>query len=237
MNLMTSWKSKKFWTAAKPTIPKHFMNLHNESNQKLAAQFKNIDGNASNFDTFVADITKFNYNFSVIGISETNVDVECKDGYRLPGYVSEYNDKMVGKSKGSGVALYIKEDLSYTRIENLSRCTQNLECLFISITNLDKPQTVGVLYRPPGGNKTEAIKEFDNLMLQLPDKNVLLLGDYNFNLFDPSSSNSFENSLFCNNMIPVISLATYEKPGCAPTLIENILINSTVQKPPWSWHT
>ena len=28
-------------------------------------------------------------------------------------------------------------------------------------------------------------------------------------------------------MIPVISLATHEKPGCAPTLIDNILINST----------
>ncbi len=28
-------------------------------------------------------------------------------------------------------------------------------------------------------------------------------------------------------MIPVISLATHEKPGCSPTLIDNILMNST----------
>ena len=221
---------KKIFDCCRTFNPKnfcHFMKLHNDSSKKFTTIFNNIDGNASNFDSFVVDITQYNHSFSVVGIAETNIDIECKDAYRIPGYVSEYNSKMPGKSKGSGVALYIKEDLSYTRIDKLCKCSENLECLFISVTNLDKPQMVGVLYRPPGGDRSEAIKEFDSLMLEIPDKNVVLLGDFNFNLFDASSSNSFENSLFCNNMIPVISLATHEKPGCAPTLIDNILMNTT----------
>ena len=89
------------------------MNLHNDKNQKLTALFNNIDGNASNFDSFVVDITRYKHPFSVIGIAETNVHSECKDLYVIPGYVSEYNSKKCGKLKGSGVALYVKEDLIF----------------------------------------------------------------------------------------------------------------------------
>ena len=111
------------------------MNLHNDCNQKLTTIFNNIDGNASNFDTFVADITGYNHSFSVIGLAETNVNMDCKDLYRIPGYVSEYNEKMLGKSKGSGIALYVKDDLIHNRLDDFCTCTQNLESLFISITN------------------------------------------------------------------------------------------------------
>ncbi|KAL5259997.1 hypothetical protein ACHWQZ_G010197 [Mnemiopsis leidyi] len=210
----------KILNAAKTAVPEG-------SNQKLTAIFNNIDGNASNFDMFVADITRYHHAFSIIGIAETNVDIECKDLYRIPGYVSEYNRKKAGKLKGSGVALYLQEDMIFSQRDDLCQCTDNLESLFVTITNLEKPQTVGVLYRPPGGNNNEAIKEFDCLMLKCPDKDVVLLGDFNFNLFDPQSSSEFEDSFFCNNMIPVISVATHEKPGCAPTLIDNIMTNST----------
>ena len=176
---------------------------------------------------FVTDITRYNHAFSIIGIAETNVDIDCKDVYRIPGYVSEYNEKKTGKLKGSGVALYMKDDLIFSRRDDICQCTDNLEALFVTITNLEKPQTVGVLYRPPGGNYKEAIKEFDCLMLKVPDKNVILLGDFNFNLFDSKISGEFENSIFSSNMIPMISVVTHEKPGCVPTLIDNIMTNST----------
>ena len=221
---------KKILDSCKKYSPKTFsnlINLHKDSNKNLTALFNNIDGNASNFDMFVTDITRYNHAFSIIGIAETNVDIDCKDVYRIPGYVSEYNEKKTGKLKGSGVALYMKDDLIFSRRDDICQCTDNLEALFVTITNLEKPQTVGVLYRPPGGNDKEAIKEFDCLMLKVPDKNVILLGDFNFNLFDSKISGEFENSIFSSNMIPMISVVTHEKPGCAPTLIDNIMTNST----------
>ena len=206
---------------------KNLMDLHNHKEENSTAIFNNIDGNASNFDSFVAEISQYKHWFSFIGIAETNIDTDLKDLYKIPGYFSEYNVKMKGKAKGSGVGIYVKECYTYTRIENLCKCTANLESIFISVSNTDKPQTVGVLYRPPGGVESDAIREFEDILCELPDKNVTLLGDFNFNLFDRNLSSHFENVMYSNNMIPVISVATHEKPGCEPTLIDNILTNST----------
>ena len=76
----------------------------------LKFQFLNIDGNASNFDTFTATLSAISHEFSVIGISETNIACSQKDTYTLAGYNSIYEDSIVGKKKGSGIALYIKGD-------------------------------------------------------------------------------------------------------------------------------
>ena len=78
--------------------------------------FHNIDGNKSNFDNFVCEITQYCHLFSFIGISETNVDPCHKDLYKITGYVPDYNDKY-NKSKGSGVALYVKEEYNFIRLE------------------------------------------------------------------------------------------------------------------------
>ena len=204
----------------------HLLKLHNKEGQCPTAIFNNIDGNASNFDTFAAEIAGINHLFSFIGIAETNIDSDLKDLYKIPGYNSEYNDKFPGKSKGSGVGLYIRDCFVHNRLDSLSICSPNLESVFVSVTNMNNPLTIGVLYRPPGGSEIDALNEFDNLLRKLPDKNVVLLGDFNFNLLE-KSSNQFENTLYCNNFIPLISLATHEKPGCSPTLIDNILTNST----------
>ena len=91
---------------------------------------------------------------------------------------------------------------------------------------MSKPQTIGVLYRPPGGSENDALNELEELLSKLPDKNVILLGDFNFNLLEKSSS-QFENIIYGYNFIPLISLATHDKPGCSPSLIDNILTNST----------
>lgn len=194
-------------------------------NKHISVLFNNIDGNASNFDSFATEINSYNHIFSMIGLAETNLNEENKELYKLPGYVSEYNDKFPGKQKGSGVALYIQENLTYNRIDSHCQCTKHIESLFIKITNSDTPITVGVLYRPPSGLKSKFIEEFDAMLATLPDKNVIIMGDYNINLFD--CVESFESCLYSNNMIPLISLATHEKPGCNPSLIDNILINST----------
>ena len=204
----------------------NLMKLHNKEGQCPSAIFNNIDGNASNFDAFATEITGFNHMFSFIGIAETNIDSDLKDLYKIPGYNSEYNDKFPGKAKGSGVGLYIRDCFIHNRMDSLCICSPNLESVFVSITNMNSPLTIGVLYRPPGGTEIDALNEFEVLLRKLPDKNVVLLGDFNFNLFE-KKSNQFEDILYCNNFIPLISLATHEKPGCSPTLIDNILTNST----------
>ena len=51
------------------------------------------------------------------------------------------------------------------------------------------------------------------------------MGDFNIDLFKPNAE--FEGVIYDNNMIPTITLATHEKPGCKPSLIDNILINTS----------
>ena len=77
-----------------------------------------------------------------------------------------------------------------------------------------------------GGSKSDALAELQELNQNMPSKKVFILGDFNDDLFKTDSQN-FESIIYGNNMIPLISLATHFKPGCNPSLLDNILTNST----------
>ena len=83
----------------------------------------------------------------MIVIAETNFDYEFKDLNRI----LPYNSKMHGKLKGTGIALYINDNFVYSWIEELYYCkwTPNLE------QTPNKPQTIGILYNRPPGEKGE----------------------------------------------------------------------------------
>jgi hypothetical protein len=175
---------------------------------------------------FAAEVVgQHKHSFSVIAITETNVNACHKDLYRLSNYTSEYNEKFEDKRKGTGIGIYVHNDYIFNRNKKFCRCTKNLECLFITITNLEVPVTVGVFYRPPSGSVKDFLSEWEGLLEGLPKTNVLLMGDFNIDLFKPNSD--FENVFYSNNLIPTISVATHEKPGCRPSLIDNIFINNS----------
>ena len=196
------------------------------TSKNLSIVFNNIDGNFSNFDSFVADISQYKTEFSFIAIAETNLNEENKDLYQISGYNSEYNSKKRGKLKGSGLGIYINEIYQSNKIEKLCSCSDNIESLFIEITNTEITQLIGVVYRPPSGNIIDFISEFEALLKDLPSSGVHIVGDFNIDLLGPTSC-PFENLVYANNMIPTISIASHEMPGCKPTLIDNILTNST----------
>ena len=115
-------------------------------------KFLNIDGNASNFDTFSETLAAITHKFSVIGLSETNVICLQKETYNLEGYNSVYNDNLPGKKKGSGIALYIKNTFSFIKLQHYCNVSEDIESLFLEISNQQYTATVGVIYRPPDGN-------------------------------------------------------------------------------------
>ena len=123
------------------------------------------------------------------------------------------------------MGIYVHDDFIYSRTDKLCNCTNNLESLFIKITNTDTPITIGVVYRPPSGVVSKFIEEIDAMLAMAPDEDVIIMGDFNIDLFRPN--NEYESTIYGNNFIPTIALATHEKPGCTPTLIDNILLNST----------
>ena len=216
-----NYKAKDFNKLSKQLVSK--------SSRIFSCLFNNIDGCASNFDTFATDIVcQYKHLFSVIGIAETNIESCHKDLYRLNDYTSVYNDKYPGKNKGSGVGLYIHTDYIFNKNEEFCRCSKNLESLFVTITNTEAPITVGVVYRPPWGSVEGFLAEWEPILNSLPKANVHVLGDFNVDLLKLNKDGKkFETSFYSYNMIPTISVATHEKPGCTPSLIDNIFINST----------
>ena len=198
----------------------------NTGKDTMSITFNNIDRNASNFDAFITDLSQYKHKFSVIGIAETNIDECNKNLYNILGYNFEYSSKLANKSKGSGLGIYVIDKFQFTKLDKFCNCSPNLETLFIEVTNTVKPITIGITYRPPSGDKLLFNKEVDALLQNLPKENLIIAGDFNINLFS-SLASEFEEMMFSNNLIPTVSQATHERPGCKPSLIDNILINST----------
>jgi hypothetical protein len=190
----------------------------------LSVFYNNIDGVASNFDSLSAELSSMKSKFSIITLAETNLDVENKDLFRLDGYQSIYQSKISGKRKGSGLGIYVKDEFICKLNDKFNQCSKNMESLFITISNTLEPVTVGVIYRPPSGNKAEFMLELENLLRILPNSNLIITGDFNVDLHKPGNAN-FEDVLYGNGFVPLISIATHHKPGCEPSCIDNMYVN------------
>ena len=190
--------------------------------------FNNIDGFTSNFDLFQAKISKLKNKLSLISFAETNIEERHKDLFKLPGYEPIFQSKMTNKNKGSGLGIYIEENLVSNRITDLSICNHDIESLFICIENTNQPLTFGIIYRPPNGNIDNFFSQLESIMSKVPESNSIVTSDFNVNLLSNKHKEirRFENVVFGNCFIPLISLATHHKPGCNPSCIDNILVNS-----------
>lgn len=210
-----------------------FINMTNDldvdKNSIFSTLFQNIDGNKSNFDHFSTALHAMNYPFSVIGIAETNTDPQNKELYKIPNYTSCYQNTIGNKRKGTGVALYVNDIFNFTKINEASKCSPNLESIFVKITNAEKPITVGAIYRPPSGHIEEFTNELQVILSILKSKDVYILGDLNLNLHNlqDQPTQNCEEMIISEGFFPSISVATHEKPSCQKTCIDNTLCKSS----------
>ena len=133
-----------------------------------------------------------------------------------------------GKIKGTGVALYVRNDLNASTLDRVGFCTPDIESYFVQISNTDDPITFGVIYRPPSGEIEKFIDAMHSIVSNLPKKNVHMLGDYNIDLLKELSKDTetFEDFFLQYGFAPVISIPTHERLNCKSTCIDNILTNS-----------
>ena len=52
-----------------------------------------------NFDTLLTTLKSIDHNFSIIALSETNINPEVKDTYTIPNYESVYQNKKEQREK------------------------------------------------------------------------------------------------------------------------------------------
>ena len=205
---------------------KEVNNILKNSNA-MSILFNNIDGLTANFDSLSAELSSLQNKFSIITLAETNLDAEHKGLFSLNGYQSIFQSKIPNKRKGSGLAIYIEDKFLHTTCEEFSKCSKNMESLFIKISNTSESTIVGVIYRPPSGNIDQFFNEYENLLAKLPSKNVYITGDFNIDLHKRSAQlGKYENIFFGNGLLPLISRSTHFKPGCSPSCIDNIFAKS-----------
>ena len=201
------------------------------SKTQLSSYFHNIDGNKTNFNSLLVDLKRIDHKFSVIALAETNIDSELSGLFQIPDYTSFYQCTLDGKEKGTGVALYVNNVFNAEVLEELGYCDPDIESLFVKFSLPSNPQTfiTGVIYRPPSGDFNNFLDHFKDICSSLPETGVRILGDYNVDFLQMNGTNNicsqFEDCIFSNGFIPVISTPTHQRSNSRPSCIDNILTN------------
>ena len=169
------------------------------------------------------------HSFSIIAISET----WARDDNDVFLQISWYNFVSNNRNdRGSGVALYVRSNMSYMRREDL--CKTDRECyesVFIEISNVKKCKIiVGYIYRPPGQDVRKFNDQFEVLIQNIASQKAesLLAGDYNINMLNYEThvdTEIFVNNLYSSSFLPLITRPTRFTTTTA-NLIDNIMSNA-----------
>ena len=203
----------------------HRFNILSLNAQSLRAKYDELT-------IFIELARQQNVRFHAICIQETWMDSNADfSQINIEGYNVFAEGKRSECSEHGGLITYIDENLEAYKMEikNDSSCWENL---FVSINpnQHSKELIIGNLYKPPKDNSRENImtftSEIENVLAELRDKNseVLLAGDYNINLLQLETRETYED--FFDNMLssgfyPKITLLTrLDRNTC--TLIDNV---------------
>ena len=184
--------------------------------------------NPLNFSKLEALIFSLPAKPTVIAINETWIKSNQTGHYNnLEGYTFISNSRI--KNKGGGVGLYIKNNINFNLRSDLTIMKEKIfESLFVDFQIEGKLVTFGTIYRAPC-NLTATNEKFNEILADCLKKiknNSIIMGDFNYNLLDPSDAhiNNFTDTLFGFSYFPLINKPTRITDSSA-TLIDHIWTN------------
>ena len=210
------------------------VNKGNVDNSLSKFYFNNIDGRGfkTNFNESLINIKLLNCIPSLIAFCETNLDEDDIHDFNMLDYNAEHLYAVPGKKKGSGLSIYSHKTNLFRRISSLTIRNKCFECIEGSVQTEYKEIICITVYRFHG-NESEFIEQFMKVISPYKDKPLLILGDFNLNLFEYDNNtliDEFVNSMISNSLFPLVDKATNFFRGLS-TLIDhawtNILNNST----------
>ena len=192
----------------------------------------NISSLNAHFDELNAMINLLNFNFSVLGLTETKIkkSLGISSPISIEGYSFEHTPT---EASCGGALLYVSNKFNYKpRDDLLLYKHSHLESIFIEILFPKKSNIIiGCIYRHP----CMSIVEFNDLFTPVlhkitsENKTIILLGDFNIDLIKCSTdinTSEFFNLISSYNLLPYITLPT-RITDRSKTLIDNIFSNST----------
>ena len=219
--------------------PNEFSQLPHYNNTLISLfciNCRSINAHWDHLQELLLNMNKTNFLFDLIGLTEV-FHIRDDISYNLTGYHSlQYSTRSDADDGRGGIALYIKDDLTYSKRGDLSIFIPHVfESIFFEIKrNLNKPVIVGVIYRP----NTQPRANFDlftNHILEIQGKISnegklgYLMGDYNINLLNfgtHQKTNEFLDDVISQGFVPHITKPTRITPVSA-TLIDHIYSNHT----------
>ena len=164
----------------------------------------------------------------VVMICETFITDANKSKCSIPGYdiVEDHRKNM---SRG-GVALYVNKKLKFVERKDISVFDEGkFESCFIEIISKSRNIIVGEVYRIPGTNELDFIKQYENLIKKIKNekKNIVIGTDQNLDylkIHQHANTAKFLDLNLSNDLLPTISKPTRITHSTC-TLIDNIYVN------------
>ena len=157
---------------------------------------QNMNGVVKKLDKVKSFLSDSKNTVNILCFSETHTNTSIKNAeLEIPNYVLERKDRINGSH--GGVSMYLRDDVSYRRREDLE--IDGLEILWVEIfIPKSKSLLVCSTYRPPDSSKY-IDKNFDvkfNSMLDkisAENRETIMCGDYNINYKVANDHSDFKN--------------------------------------------
>lgn len=148
---------------------------------------------------------KHNLTLHVLAFTETWAKRDDINAIQIDGYSLTLQDRVQGR--GGGVALYVKNGISYTTSELISS-THN--AITFKIHSSCSSVLSGMLvYRPPKTNRDQFFNELTYNLSNMSE-NTILLGDFNIDLLKHADSYVYTNLLSSMGFTSLINQPTRE---------------------------
>ena len=196
----------------------------------LSLLFHNVrSAKGPGLELLEAELRRWTVQWDVVGLAETWLDAESEKGVSVEGYGVICASRKV--RKGGGVALLIREGLTYRERPDLGTFTEGeFESLFIEVVRGGgrRNDVVGVVYRPPGGSVVGFSDEMARILAKVRGLDGYVMGDFNVDLVREGThgpTSDFMGRFMQGGFYPLISLPTRLTDTTA-TLIDNIWTNN-----------
>ena len=186
----------------------------------------------SNFEKRHDLLLNCSNSFNVTCVTETwstDNDIKNTSNFHLPNFDFIHQEKKTAK-KGGGIHTYIKNQIKFKMIKDLSLSDGDSECVTVEIENKNSKNLIITLcYRPPSGAIKGLNSFLENIFRKANTENKLcfVAGDFNLNCLDYDKNleiRTFYNRIFAHACIPLITKLT-RVTSKTVSLIDNIFTN------------
>ena len=196
----------------------------------------NIQSLHSKHQTLKSFLAELSYTpISILALQET-WSIPHPHLINIPGFNFSHSERKIGR--GGGVGFYVKDDLNFKIIPELSLFIPKIfECITIEVQLDNKKSSFSSIYRSPS-DSPEKIAEFnshlDHLLFNLSSiyQNSYICLDSNFNSLIPSPNlhqAEYFTTIIENGFIQCINKATRISNNSS-SLIDHIITNSSQEK-------